>query len=55
MCSESQESQRKEWLILPGNIEKGIFDDLPFKLSLETLWLRSEERAFRVKGKSKCY
>lgn len=54
MCAQStRTAPRKEWLILPGNIEKIIFEDVAFKLSLEKLlWLRSEERAFQMKEKS---
>lgn len=55
-CSQRpRRAQRKEWLILPGNIGKGNFEDMAFKLSLEKLlWLRHEERSCQVKEKSKC-
>lgn len=50
-----QRAQGKEWLFLTGNIGKGNFEDMAFKLSLEKLlWLRSEARSFQVKEKSKC-
>lgn len=50
-----RKGQRKEWLILPGNIGMGMFEDMVFKLSIKKLiWPRNEERAFQVKEKGKC-